>query len=168
LARCLLETGQRKFMDNIEAKLQSLGLELPNPPSPGGDYVPFKKVGNLLYCSGVISTFNGEMTHQGQVGADQTVETGMKAAEVCALNVLAVIKLAAGSLDAVKQIVFVGGYVNAVAGFDKSPQVINGASGLFAKVLGEVGRHSRAAVAVAGLPVNATVEIQATVELHES
>ena len=154
-------------MSNIEQRLAELGLTLPEPPTPGGDYVPFHQVGNLLYCSGVIASFNGEMTHQGQVGAEQTIETGFKAAETCALNVLAVIKMAAGTLDAVKRIVYMGGYVNAVSGFDKSPQVINGASAVFANVFGEAGRHARAAVAVAGLPVNSTVEIQVIAELHE-
>ncbi len=152
-------------MDIYESKLKELGLELPEPPAPGGDYLPYKQVGNMLYLAGVISTFNGKMTHQGQVGAEQTIESGYKAAEICALNVLSVIKLAAGSLERVKQIVYMGGYVNAVSGFDSPPKVINGASAIFAKVFGEKGKHARAAIAVAGLPVNATVEIQVTVEL---
>lgn len=88
---------------------------------------------------------------------------GYAAARVCALNTLASIKLALGSLDRVKEFLYVGGYVNAVSGFSESPQVINGASDLFAALYGEAGKHARAAVAVAGLPRNATVEIQVTV-----
>jgi enamine deaminase RidA (YjgF/YER057c/UK114 family) len=107
------------------------------------------------------------MTHIGQVGRDQTVQTGAESARVCALNTLANIKAAVGTLDAVKRIVFVSGFVNAVAGFADSPAVINGASDLFVQVFGEAGRHARAAVAVAGLPRNATTEIQVVVELRE-
>ena len=82
---------------------------------------------------------------------------------MCALNTLATVKLALGSLSRVKAILFVSGFVNGVAGFDASPQVINGASDLFVKLYGEAGKHARAAIAVAGLPRNATVEIQVTV-----
>jgi enamine deaminase RidA (YjgF/YER057c/UK114 family) len=106
---------------------------------------------------------DGTVTHAGQVGRDQTVDSGYAAAQVCALNALASIKSALGRLDRVREFLFVSGYVNAVAGFDQSPQVINGASDLFVKVYGDRGRHARAAIAVAGLPRNATVEIQVTV-----
>jgi enamine deaminase RidA (YjgF/YER057c/UK114 family) len=154
-------------MSLYEEKLRSLGFELPNPPSPGGDYVPYRKVGNLLYCSGVICTQGGSMTHTGKVGLDHTVESGAEAARVCALNILAVIKMATGSLDRVKQFVFLSGYVNGVEGFTQSPQVINGASQLLGAVFGDAGKHTRAAVTVAGLPADSTVEIQSVVELHE-
>lgn len=106
------------------------------------------------------------MTHVGQVGADQTVESGYESARVCALNALANIKAAVGSLRKIRRIVFVGGYVNAVSGFADSPAVINGASDLFVGALGEAGRHARAAVAVAGLPKNSTVEIQVIAEIE--
>jgi enamine deaminase RidA (YjgF/YER057c/UK114 family) len=155
-------------MSSYEEKLKSLGFELPEPPTPGGDYVPFRRVGNLLYCSGVICTQHGSMTHTGKVGKEHTVESGAEGAQVCALNVLSVIKMAAGSLDKVKQFVFLSGYVNGVEGFAQSPQVINGASQLIGSVFGEAGKHSRAAVTVAGLPADSTVEIQAVVELYEA
>lgn len=151
-------------MPVIEAKLTELGLTLPAAPSAGGNYVPFRINGNTLILAGVISVRDGAMTHAGQVGAGvQTVETGYVAAQVCALNVLAAIKSALGDLDRVKEFLYLGGYVNAVAGFDSSPQVINGASDLFVKLYGDAGKHARAAIAVAGLPRNATVEIQVTV-----
>jgi enamine deaminase RidA (YjgF/YER057c/UK114 family) len=111
--------------------------------------------------------FNGAMTHVGQVGATQSVETGYESAKICALNTLANIKAAVGSLENIVKLVYVGGYVNAVSGFDNSPAVINGASDLFIAVLGDAGRHSRAAVAVAGLPKNSTVEIQVVVEVRD-
>ena len=152
---------------NVEAKLAELGLTLPAPPAAAGSYVPVVRTGNLLYCAGTICALNGQMTHTGQVGREQTVQTAAESARVCALNTLANIKAAVGSLDAVKQIVFVSGFVNAVAGFADSPAVINGASDLFVQLFGEAGRHARAAVAVAGLPRNATTEIQVVVEVKE-
>jgi enamine deaminase RidA (YjgF/YER057c/UK114 family) len=107
------------------------------------------------------------MTHTGPVGRDQTVQTGCESARICALNTLANIQAATGSLDAVKRIVFVSGFVNAVSGFADSPAVINGASDLFVQVFGEAGRHARAALAVAGLPRNSTTEVLVVAELKD-
>src|SRR3954469_7461099 len=153
---------------NPEAKLTELGLTLPTPPAAAGSYVASVRTGNLLYCAGTISLLDGKITHLGQVGKEQTVETGKKSAEVCALNTLANIKAAVGSLDQVTRIVFVSGFVNAVDGFTESPAVINGASDLFLKVLGEAGKHARAAVAVNGLPRGTTVEVQVVAEVLAS
>jgi enamine deaminase RidA (YjgF/YER057c/UK114 family) len=150
---------------NYEAKLAALGLTLPNPPAAAGAYVPTVRTGNLLFCAGTIASFNGQQTHIGQVGKEQTVETAKKSAEVCALSTLANIKAAVGSLDQVNRIVMVNGFVNAVDGFADSPAVINGASELFLAVFGEAGKHARAAVAVNGLPRGSTSEIQVIVEL---
>jgi len=149
-----------------EENLQRLGIELPPPPKPGGKYLPFRRVGSLVYLAGVISISEtvGEWT--GQVGNERSLEEGMEAARVCALNALAVLKSVTGSLEDVEQLVTVSGYVNAVAAYGQSPSVINGASELFAEVLGEAGEHARAAVSVAGLPKNATVEIQVVAELR--
>ncbi len=150
---------------NPEAQLAALGLILPPPPAAAGSYVPTVRTGNLLYCAGTICLVGGQMTHLGQVGKEQTVQTGSQAAQVCALNTLANIKAAVGSLDQVARIVFVSGFVNAIDGFADSPAVINGASDLFVKVFGEAGKHARAAVAVNGLPKGSTTEIQVVVEL---
>ncbi len=150
-----------------ETRLAELGLKLPNPPAAAGSYVPTVRTGNLLYCAGTICLLDGQITHAGQVGKEQTVETGRAAAEICALNTLANIKAAVGSLARVKQIVMVNGFVNAVDGFIDSPAVINGASDLFVKIFGDAGRHARAAVAVNGLPRGSTAEIQVVVELTE-
>jgi enamine deaminase RidA (YjgF/YER057c/UK114 family) len=150
-------------MDPIEAKLAELNLSLPPAPVPLGSYVPYRISGDTLFLSGVLCVRDGAVTHAGQVGRDQTVESANAAAQVCALNTLAAIKAALGRLDRVKEFLLVNGYVNGVAGFDQSPAVINGASDLFVKLYGESGKHARAAVAVAGLPRNATVEIQVTV-----
>jgi enamine deaminase RidA (YjgF/YER057c/UK114 family) len=152
---------------SIDARLADSGLKLPTPPTAAGNYVPTVRSGRMLYCAGTIALLNGEMTHTGQVGREQTVKAGYDAARVCALNTLANIKAAVGSLDAVERIVFVSGFVNAVSGFADSPAVINGASDLFVEVFGEAGRHARAAVAVAGLPRNSTTEILVVAELKE-
>lgn len=150
---------------NPESKLVELGLRLPNPPAAAGSYVPTVRTGNLLYCAGTICAVDGKMTHTGPVGRDHTVESGYQSAQICALNTLANIKTAVGSLDQIARIVFVSGFVNAVDGFTESPAVINGASDLFVKVFGEIGKHARAAVAVNGLPRGSTTEVQVVVEL---
>jgi enamine deaminase RidA (YjgF/YER057c/UK114 family) len=148
----------------IEARLAELGLVLPALPSPGGNYVPAKTVGRMVYLSGVISSAaDGVIT--GTVGAGRTIEQGYAAARACSLTHLAVLKRHLGSLDAVKSIVGVNGYVNAIAGFADSPAVINGASDLLVEVFGEAGRHVRAAIGVSALPRNALVEVQMTVEI---
>jgi enamine deaminase RidA (YjgF/YER057c/UK114 family) len=154
-------------MTHPESRLAELGLTLPQPPAAAGSYLPTVRTGNLLYCAGTLPMIDGILTHSGQVGREQTVQTGAKAAEACALTTLANVKAALGTLDRVVRIVFVSGFVNAVDGFADSPAVINGASDLFVKVFGEAGRHARAAVAVNGLPRGATAEIQAVIEIRD-
>lgn len=149
-----------------EANLLSLGLVLPPPPAPGGNYVSSKRLGDLVYLSGVIST-GPEGVIQGTAGGDRTVEDGYAAARACALTQLAVLKRDLGSLDRVAEVLTVNGYVNAVAGFPDSPAVINGASDLLAQVFGEAGRHVRAALGVNALPRNALVELQMTVRVKD-
>ena len=149
-----------------EEKLKELGIVLPALPEPGGNYLPAKTVGNMVYLAGVISIRGGEVI-AGTVGADRSLEDGYAAARDCALTQLAVLKRHLGSLDAVKTIVGVNGYVNAVAGFADSPKVINGASDLFVEIFGDAGRHVRAAIGVSGLPRNALVELQMTVEIRQ-
>ena len=149
---------------SAEKRLLELGIVLPPPPTPGGNYQSAKAVGNLLYLAGAISTGgNGVIT--GTAGADRSVAEGYAAARACALAQLSVLKHALGSLDKIQQIVSVNGYVNAVAGFPDSPAVINGASDLLLEVFGELGRHVRAAVGVSALPRNALVELQMIVTI---
>ena len=147
-----------------EAKLNELGLVLPNLPAPGGNYLSARRVGDLLYLAGVISTVAGTVI-QGTVGLDRSIDEGYQAARACALTQLAVIRRELGSLDPVAGIVSVNGYVNSVPGFPDSPKVINGASDLLVAVFGEAGRHVRAAIGVSGLPLNALVELQMLVAL---
>lgn len=148
-----------------EQRLTELAIELPSAPAPAGNYVPAMQVGNLLYLSGAICLVNGEMTHTGKVGAERDIEYGQAAARVCALNLLAVAKAHIGDLDKVSRVVQLSGFVNAVPSFADSPAVINGASDTLVEILGARGRHTRAAVAVTGLPKDTTVEIQAVFEI---
>jgi enamine deaminase RidA (YjgF/YER057c/UK114 family) len=148
----------------VEARLQELGIILPQPPVAGGNFVPAKTVGHIVYLSGVISADSSGLII-GTVGIDRTVEQGYAAARACALTQLAVLKRHLGSLDAVKSVISVNGYVNAVAGFEDSPRVINGASDLLIEVFGEAGRHVRAALGVSALPRHALVELQMSVEI---
>ncbi len=150
---------------NHESRLASLDVTLPDAPKPAGNYVPWVKSGNLLYLAGTICMVDGNMLYQGKVGEAQDLEGGYAAARVCAMNSAAIIREAVGSLDYVRRIVLVQGFVNAVPGFTKSPQVINGASDFFAEVFGDAGKHARTAVAVSGLPLDSTVEIQVIVEV---
>ena len=147
-----------------EARLIELGLTLPSLPQPGGNYLPARKVGSLLYLAGVISAVGGSVI-QGTVGLDRSTEEGYQAARACALTQLAVIRRELGSLDLVSRVVSVNGYVNSIGGFPDSPKVINGASDLLVAVFGEEGRHVRAAIGVSGLPANALVELQMFVAL---
>lgn len=147
-----------------EQKLATLGYSLPPAPAAGGNYVAAKRVGALIYLSGVISTGPSGVI-AGTAGADRTIDEGYAAARSCALTQLAVLKQQLGSLDEVAEIVSVNGYVNAAPGFPDSPAVINGASDLLIQIFGEPGRHVRAAVGVSALPRNALVELQMTVRV---
>ncbi len=145
----------------IEARLKELGLELPDAPTPVANYVPALLAGNLLFVSGQIAKAGDGHIVTGSVGSDLTVEDGQKAARRCAINILAQAKAALGSLDRITQVVRLTGFVNAGAGFADHPKVINGASDLMVEVLGEKGRHTRAAVGASGLPGNTAVEVDA-------
>ena len=148
-----------------DQRLKELGIELPTAPTPAGNYVAALQSGNLLYLSGAICLVNGEMTHTGKIGETRDIAYGQEAARVCALNLLAVAKAHLGDLDKVNRVVQLNGFVNGVPGFADSPKVINGASDTMVEILGDRGRHTRAAVAVTGLPLDTTVEIQAVFEV---
>jgi enamine deaminase RidA (YjgF/YER057c/UK114 family) len=148
----------------INEALKVLDITLPSLPQPGGNYLPARTIGQIVYLAGVISIHEGSVI-TGTVGAGRTVEEGYAAARACALLQLAVLSSHLGSLDKVKSIATVNGYVNAVAGFPDSPKVINGASDLFIEIFGDAGRHVRAAIGVSALPRNALVELQMTVEV---
>lgn len=159
-----VEDAPNTMPAGIEARIQRLGLILPPPPEAGGNYVPVKTIDRIVYLAGVIS-IDSEGVITGTVGVNRSVEEGYAAARCCALTQLAILKRHLGSLDRIKQIISVNGYVNAIPGFAESPKVINGASDIFVQLLGEAGRHVRAAIGVSALPRNALVELQMSVEL---
>jgi len=145
---------------SAEAKLHEIGIQLPEPPKPVAAYVPYVRTGDLIYTSGQICLDSGVVVYQGKVGKDLTAEEGYKAARLCAINTLAVLRSAAGSLDKVVQIVKVTVFVNSAAGFTAQPAVGNGASELYQAVFGDAGRHARSAVGVAELPLDSAVEVE--------
>lgn len=150
----------------VEDTLQTLGLTLPEPARPVASYVPAVRSGNLVYVSGQIPTRNGELRRRGKVGLNVTEDEAYEEARTCLLNALAAVKAVVGSLDEVTRVVKVNGYVNSADGFTDESTVVNGASDLLVKLFGENGRHARAAVGVAELPLNAPVEVDLLVEVR--
>lgn len=149
-----------------EAKLAALGLQLPSPGKPIANYVRSVRSGNLVFVSGHGPCTMGE-EGQGKVGRERTLEEANAAARVTALCLLGTLKAEIGDLRRVRRIVRVFGMVNAVDDFDQQPQVINGCSDLLVEVFGDRGRHARAAVGVASLPRNWSVEIEMLVEVED-
>jgi len=145
----------------VEARLASLGLTLPEAPNPIANYLPAVLAGNLLFISGQISKAADGSVIKGRLGAELTLEQGQEAAQASALAILAQARAAIGDLDRIGQVVKLTGFVNATADFVDHPQVINGASDLMVEVLGENGRHTRAAVGVTSLPLGCAVEVDA-------
>ena len=150
----------------IEEKLKTLGVTLPNPPTPAGSYVPAIKTGNLLFISGQIPMEDGKVIFTGKV-TNENIETAKKSAKMCAINLLAQMKRELGSLDKVTKIVRISGFVNSDPEFYQHPKIINAASDLFFEIFGDKGKHSRIAVGVSCLPLNSMTEIDAIVEFSE-
>ncbi|AGB71084.1 MULTISPECIES: RidA family protein [Rhizobium] len=152
--------------DAIEARLQELGIVLPQAAAPAANYVPYVISGNLLYLSGQLPMENGKIGVTGHLGKDVDVAGGQRAAELCAINILAQAKAAlGGDLGRIKRLIKLNGFVASTPDFVEQHLVINGASNLLANVLGEAGKHARAAVGMAALPLNAAVEIDAILEI---
>lgn len=150
----------------IETRLQELGIQLPPPPQPAANYVPYIQAGVILLFSGQICMKDGEIKFKGKVGTDLAIEEGQKAAELCALNLLACLKDACGGdLNKVFRCIRLGGYVNCREDFKDHAQVMNGASNLLISIFGEKGRHARSAIGVSSLPLDSAVEIDAIFEL---
>ena len=153
-------------MPNVEQKLTQLGLVLPETPKPVAAYIPAKQAGNLVFTAGQLPMVNGELISKGLLGQDVEIDEANKAARICTLNALAAIKGVVGDLNRIKQIVRVVGYVASVPTFTQQPAVVNGASELLLEIFGEGGKHARSAVGMAVLPLNASVEIELTVEVE--
>jgi enamine deaminase RidA (YjgF/YER057c/UK114 family) len=147
---------------SVDVRLQELGLQLPTPPAPVASYVAAVRSGGLLFVSGQLPLKGGHLQWPGQVGTDVTVEHAIEAAQQCAVNVLAQVKAALGSLDRVEQVVRLGVFVACSNNFTQQPEVANGASDLMVAVFGDAGKHVRAAVGTNALPRGACVEVEAT------
>jgi enamine deaminase RidA (YjgF/YER057c/UK114 family) len=153
-------------MSQVEERLAALGLQLPDPVAPVANYVPFVRVGELVHISGQVSLDAGGGV-RGAVGADVDMETAVKAARLCGLNLIAQMRAACeGDLDRVVRVVKLGGFVQAAEGFTAIPQVVNGASDLMVEAFGDAGRHARSAVGVYRLPMNFAVEVDAVVAVR--
>ena len=150
----------------IDARLAELNITLPEPPAPVASYVPYVLSGKQVFISGQVTLADGGLKYVGIVGKDLSLEDGQAAARICAINLLAQLKRAAGGeLDNVKRCVRLGVFVNAVPGYAQHPEVANGASDLMLEVFGDAGRHARAAVGAGSLPRNVAVEVDAVFEL---
>jgi enamine deaminase RidA (YjgF/YER057c/UK114 family) len=152
--------------DSIIEKLSSLGLQLPAVPAPVAAYVNCVRSGNLLFLSGGLP-IDGDRKIIGKVPSAVSIEEAQEGARIIILNRLAVIREEIGSLDKVKQIVALNGFVNSEPDFFGHPQVINGASELLVEIFGDKGKHSRTALGAAALPLNVAVEINLIVEIED-
>lgn len=152
---------------NAEARLAELGLTLPSPTKPIGNYVPWRIGAGLLFLSGVGPRSDDPAIAAGQVGKELTVEQGYQAARACGMNMLANIRAALGTLDRVDTVLKMLGMVNAPEGFGEHPKVINGCTDLFVEVFGDAGRPARSAVGMGSLPNNIPVEIEAIILIRD-
>ena len=151
--------------ETIEKRLSDLGVTLPAAAAPAANYVPFVRSGNLLFTAGQLPLKDGKLQASGLLGRDLDTAAGAEAAKLCAINVLAQVKAALGDIEKIARVVKITAFVASTPDFTEQHLVANGASDLLAKVLGERGRHARAAVGTASLPLDAPVEIEAIVEL---
>ena len=153
-------------MHLFEKNIKELGVIIPELPDPLANYVPFKIVDNLLYISGQAPSQNGKIVYDGKIGEDLSEEKGVLAAELCCLNIIAVLKKSInGQWEKLDSFVKLGGFVNCNTGYTNHPNIINGASNLLVKIFGDQGRHTRFAVGSNSLPMNIAVEIDAIIKI---
>ncbi|MCM2293618.1 RidA family protein [Allorhizobium sp. BGMRC 0089] len=152
--------------DSIDSRLNALGILLPVAAAPAANYVPYVISGNLLYLSGQLPLEAGKIAVSGLLGKDVSLADGQRAAELCAINILAQAKAALGDLERIVRVVKLNGFIASAPDFTEQHLVMNGASNLIANVLGDAGKHARAAVGMAALPLNAAVEVDAIMEIR--
>ncbi|HXU29242.1 MAG TPA: RidA family protein [Thermoanaerobaculia bacterium] len=152
---------------SIEDRLMELGITLPEPTPARANYLPFLQIGDVVYISGQLPKRNGGYEFIGKLGREFDVTQGQQAAELCAMNVLAVLSQAlGGNLNRVRQCIRVGGYVNSMPDFKEHSQVVNGASDLLVRILGDPGKHTRIAVGMSSLPYDCAVEVEAQFQVR--
>ncbi|WP_371367868.1 hypothetical protein SRRS_16440 [Sporomusa rhizae] len=149
----------------IEEKIKQLGIELPESAKPAAMYIPVKQLGKALYVSGQIPFVNGQLVCTGKVGKERTLQEAEEAARICAINIIAAVKDYIGDLDKVANVVKIQAFVSSEVGFMQQHIVVNAASQLFYDIFGEAGRHARTAVGINQLPMDATVEVEAILEI---
>jgi enamine deaminase RidA (YjgF/YER057c/UK114 family) len=160
------ESCKESLMAQVEKKLADLAIVLPTPPTPVANYVPFVRTGSLLFVSGQICLGpDGKLVAKGKLGDTVSIEDGQKAARICAVNLLAQLKVALGDLDKLVRVVRLGGFINSAPTFLDGPKVMNGASDLMVEAFGDKGRHARTTVGVAALPADAAVEVEGLFEV---
>ena len=147
--------------------MKELEISLPTPPKPAGSYIPIVTSGNLVFVSGQIPMESGQMKYQGKVPDIQSIQNAKNASKLCIINALSQLNAYFGTLENVEKIVRISGFVNSEESFSDHPKVINAASELLVDIFGEKGKHSRIAVGVSSLPLNATVEIDMIVEISQ-
>jgi enamine deaminase RidA (YjgF/YER057c/UK114 family) len=147
-------------------RIRDLNIQIPTLPKPVAAYIPAQIVGNLIYASGQTPTQEGVLVFSGRLGLDLTTEQGYEAARLACLNCLAELQAVLGTLDRIRKIIKVNGYVRCADEFGEQPKVINGASDLLQSIFGEAGRHARTAIGVSELPFGAPVEIEMIAEIE--
>ena len=154
-------------MHKIDEKIESLGIKIPKLSVPVANYVPYKIINNVLYISGQGPIIDGKVKYEGKVGSDISIENGIDAAKICCLNILSALKHSiSDDWDKFQQIIKLGGFVNCNPDFINQPKIINGASDLLVNIFDDQGRHARFAVGSNTLPLNMSVEIEATIQLN--
>ena len=151
----------------IKERLKELGILLPIPPKPAGSYIPVVVSGNLVFVSGQIPMENGHLKYQGKVQGGQSVQNAHNASKLCIINALSQLNAYFDTLENIEKIIRISGFVNSEESFTEHPKVINTASDLLVDIFGEKGKHSRTAIGVSSLPLNATVEIDMIVEISQ-
>ena len=144
---------------NAENRLKELNIQLPQPAAPVANYIPVVRVGKLLFVSGALPIDGDGLLYRGKLGRELTVENGYEAARLAALNCLAAVRKTLGTLNKVRRVVRVTGYVASAEGFNDQPKVVNGASDVLVEIFGEAGKHTRVAIGVYELPLGAPVEV---------
>ena len=152
---------------SIEDKLTELGITLPEAPAAVAAYQPWIRTGNLIFTSGQLPWRDGEIAFAGKLGAEVSDEDGYQAARQCALNAIAQLKAASGDLEKVRKIVRIEGYVHCAEGFRGHPQVLNGASDVVSEIFGERGQHTRLALGINEMPLDAAVQLAMTAEVAD-
>lgn len=145
---------------DVEEKLKQLCIELPPIPSPLGSYIPFIKIGNIVFLSGILPLVDGKLLRQGKVGENVSLEEAKQDARIATINAISILKSNLGSLNQIKRCVKITGYIASSNDFIKQPEVLNAASDLLFEIFGESGKHVRSAVGVNTLPLNSPLEIE--------